>query len=605
MNRSILIVICDFIVLSVLSLNSSIMMPADGKFSGGLMLLDERTASQLIVRLTTRNAELEMRQQELEASRVNSPNAEAINQQLQQVNRQLQKTRAQLEVVKKTAKNKGLPSGELGDRLEKEIKEHAAVKAKLLSASENLHFFRNKFKTTSRQLNKTQKKLQITEQNSEQQAKRLNTTEQQLAAAKQQLGSTSTSLEKTRDRLTSTQSTLGAKEHDLQQAGNKITTLETISKENRITLSYTKGKLNATKEELNTTKTNLDKTRNNLFSANVELINARKQLNSMKTLLNKAVSELSTKDSELKTRQIELAQTKEKLSSSHHQLEATKSNLTQTINTLKTTKSTLQQTNSRLQTVEGKLTSDALKKYSQSAIKLSFAISEDRLFMPDYKDSAHWFTPLVSINGKTWLVSYFNSVTGINNISGHSRITKLDYSISKAADKKNIAQKLNGPILVLKTDPRASLIEVPALTKPMKALSFSELKARGVDDLYLFKSSTFGKKSGKLDGRCSLNLEPGKQYLYIRNSTRSTDAILKAEPGDFVISKQGEFIGIVVAVEISNFGKKAEAKCFILPDKVNLDQTIKLPLQRGSGEKYYDLFAAEVDKIKLKVRRLK
>ena len=82
MNRSILIVICDFIVLSVLSLNSSIMMPADGKFSGGLMLLDERTSSQLIVRLTQRNTELEIRQQELQAARAKAQETEIIDQQL-------------------------------------------------------------------------------------------------------------------------------------------------------------------------------------------------------------------------------------------------------------------------------------------------------------------------------------------------------------------------------------------------------------------------------------------------------------------------------------------------------------------------------------------
>jgi hypothetical protein len=604
-NRSILIVICDFIVLSVLSLNSSIMMPADGKFSGGLMLLDERTASQLIIKLTNRNAKLEKQQQELQAAKATMRDAKAIDQQLKQVNLKLKATRAQLEVVKKTAKNKGLPSGELGDRLESEIKEHASARAKLLSTRENLNFLRNKFKSTSVQLDRTQEKLQTIKKSAAQQTKHLNATAQQLAMAKKQLEGTSKSLKSTSETLNSTRSTLGAKEHDLQQASTKIIVLENISKENRITLSYTKGKLNATQQELGTTKSDLDKMRNNLFSANVELINSRKQLNSMKAILNKAVSELSAKDKDLKLKDQALAQTKVKLSSSLHELKATKSNLNQTITSLKTTKSTLQQTNSRLKTVENKLTSDALKKYSQSTVNFHFSISEDRVFMPDYKDSARWFTPLVSINGKTWLIGYFNSMTGINKVSGHSRITELAYSMSQP-DGKNIgAKKLTGPIFVLKDDQRACLIEAPALKPPMKAISFSQLKARGIEDLYLFKSASFGKKSGKLDGRCSLNLEPGKQYLHIRNSTRSTDAIIKAEPGDFVISKQGEFIGIIVAVEISNFGKKAEAKCFVLPDNFTLNQSIKLPLQRGSGEKYYDLFAEKVDKFKSQIRSLK
>lgn len=605
MNRSILLVICDFIVLSVLSLNSSITMPVNGKFSGGLMILDERTASQLIVRLTNRNAELETRQEELEVAKSKARDAETIDEQLKQVSRQLKETRTQLDIVKKTAKNRGLPSAELGDRLDQEIKEHAAIKAKLLSTSENLHFFRSKFKTTLSNLSKTKDKLKTTEKSVTFLAQSLDTTEQQLVTAKKKLGATSDSLKVTHNKLSATKTTLDAKERDLTQAGNKIISLETSSKENRITLSYTKGKLNATKDELDTTKETLDKNRNSLFAANVELINARSQLNSMKTLLGKAVSELSTKDGELKTRKLELAQTREDLVSSSHELKAAKNNLSQTINTLKTTKTALVQTNSRLKTVEDELSSDALIKYSQSAVKLSFGIVEDRFFLSDYKDSAHWFSPILSINGKSWLIGHFNSMTGIDKTSGHSRITKLTYTVSNPDDKNNIAKKLDGSIRVLKSDPRACLIEVPALKTQVKVLTFSALKKRGIEDLYLFKKSTFGKKSGKLDGRCSLNLEPGKHYLYIRNSTRSTDAMLKAEPGDFIMSKQGQFVGIVIAVKVSDFRKKSEAKCFVFPDGFKIDQAVKLPLKRRAGEEYYDAFAETVNKLKIEVRRLK
>lgn len=603
MNHSILIVICDFIVLSVLSLNSSLIMPTNGKFSAGLMLLDERTASQLIIKLTNRNAELEQRQRELKAAQAKARDTKAINQELKQVNRKLKETRAQLKMVKQTAKNKGLPSGVLGDRLAAEMKKYATIKAELLATSEKLNFLHNKFKLTAAKLDQTKNKLQLTKQQAAEQAQHLSATEQQLSTTKKQLGSLTKSLSLTNKALESTRSTLGGKVNALQQASTTITTLKTISQGTRISLSYTKGKLNATQEELQATKNDLAKTRNNLFSANVELINARKQLNSMKAILNKAVTALSTKDKDIKQKDQALAQTKVKLSTSLYKLNAAKSNLHQTLSNLKTTKSTLQQTNSRLKTVEQKLSSNVLEKYSQSTVVLSFAIKEDRVFMPDYNATNRWFTPLVSINGKTWLIGYFNTLTGINNISGHAKITELNYSIVQPTGKNRVAKKLNGPLLALKDDPRACLIEAPAIKTPMKALTFSELKARGIEDLYLFKSSTFGKKSGKLDGRCSLNLEPGHQYLHIRNSTRSTDAILKAEPGDFVISKQGEFIGIVVAVKISNFGKKSEAKCFIMPDKTDLKKSITLPLQRGSGEKYYDLFASAVDKLKKQLRR--
>ena len=153
------------------------------------------------------------------------------------------------------------------------------------------------------------------------------------------------------------------------------------------------------------------------------------------------------------------------------------------------------------------------------------------------------------------------------------RIDQLEYRVNiSTAPQEQPGTLLRGPLLLLPGEPRIAAIEFTVRgRKPLAALTIDALKQRGLEDLFLFKARSFGKESASLNGRCSLDLSKGGSQLYIRNSGRSPAGELKAEPGDFIITKQGDFVGIVTAIEDFDMGRRQEAKCFVFPEHFKLN----------------------------------
>ena len=126
-------------------------------------------------------------------------------------------------------------------------------------------------------------------------------------------------------------------------------------------------------------------------------------------------------------------------------------------------------------------------------------------------------------------------------------------------------------------------------------MTIGKLRQRGLHNLYLFKTSSFGKESAALGGRCSIDLSAREPYLYIRNTGRGTGGSeLRAEPGDFVLSREGDFIGVVVSIENFDFGRRQEAKCFVFPDEFNWEKAGSIPIVRRPGEEYFNAFGGAV-----------
>jgi hypothetical protein len=144
-------------------------------------------------------------------------------------------------------------------------------------------------------------------------------------------------------------------------------------------------------------------------------------------------------------------------------------------------------------------------------------------------------------------------------------------------------------------DCRVAMVEtsVPQI-QPLTVLTKNDLKQRGIHDLYLFKTSSFGKDSTILDSRCSMSFESDDDYLYIRNGARVSSE-LKADIGDLVLTKQGELAGIVVALENFDFGRQQEARCYVftnLPDTAKLPQ---IPLTRSGRQQLYQGFSDKLN----------
>ena len=148
---------------------------------------------------------------------------------------------------------------------------------------------------------------------------------------------------------------------------------------------------------------------------------------------------------------------------------------------------------------------------------------------------------------------------------------------------------VNGPALCLAEDARVCLFPVDAgKAEPLRAITFNALRERGVDNLTLFKSATFSKDSADITGRCSVSMEQGDNYLYIRNPNRSSSE-LKAEVGDFVISKEGLFVGVVVKVSSTDLGQTSTALCYVFPGEPDLAKALQLRLTKEPSQTlYYD-----------------
>ena len=259
----------------------------------------------------------------------------------------------------------------------------------------------------------------------------------------------------------------------------------------------------------------------------------------------------------------------------------------------------LQYTREQLEKTENKLRSDAISNYADSVRKLDINIVTER-FMGKMNWDKSFYLPLVQLNGKNYLIGESSSIFLLNQISSHyMKVLTLNLTAAKP-DQKDAGQTENigGPLYV---NPARTAIFFPVVqqnNKALKVISYQDLKQRGVQNLTLFKAGSYGKETADLQGRCSLGLSEnpdGSAYLYIRNSKQGSE--LQAGLGDFVLSKEGDFVGIVVALKSSNLTAKTEAVCWILPKDIQVEKMPQLRLNKKDSAVYYEDFSKDFQKI--------
>ena len=91
-----------------------------------------------------------------------------------------------------------------------------------------------------------------------------------------------------------------------------------------------------------------------------------------------------------------------------------------------------------------------------------------------------------------------------------------------------------------------------------------------------------------LENRCSLDLSEGGDYLFIRNDSRS----VRAAQGDIVLTREGEFVGIVVGVD--RMGERA--RLYVFPAEKSWSDTVEVPFEKRNGS--YEDFTARVKQVK-------
>lgn len=593
MNRAILIVICDFLVSAMLSMMTG-MVPAHVGGSG--VGLDGRTTALLLSELQNRRQQLEATREKLREAQQKEGFSEAREQMLEKLAGELADTLLKSEQLEErlrlTRTNTGaLTPEQLQRRLDREIRNRHLNRIRLEEAQSELAALRKNYAFASGNLAKlsedyaaARQKISDTGERLDETRESLKETQRDLEEQRRRLESTGADLAKTRETLAARETALAGMRESLKETLNRMGEVSRNAQKTESDLAYTRGRLSATERDLAESRSQLERTRRLAAAREVERNEARTRLDQMSKALKSAV--------------IELSRTKASLDVTKQEAENTGRELIATRGEAETTAVKLKSAEERLAEAEQKLRSDVLDRYHEAAVRLDLALTEERLLLNQHGGGVYYL-PLVKLGGKNVLVASFHTLAGdLDTPLKFDRILELTYRTrpGDAPEEGTPGVNAAGPLLTVPEEPRIAALEVaPEGRVPLETMTIGKLRQRGLQNLYLFKTSSFGKESAALGGRCSIDLAASEPYLYIRNTGRGTGGNeLRAEPGDLVLSREGDFIGVVVAIENFDFGRRQEAKCFVFPDEFSWEKAGSIPIVRRPGEEYFSAFGGAV-----------
>ena len=569
MNRSILIVICDFIITSMIYLNGGFSAIESPFQDGGGATIDRSAVDIIITELENQRAELEKARAELLKAASDAKISQAKVREAERISHELANIRSKLEFMERRARlnreNIGPQTpAALQKELEEEIRRKNLAQAKFEQLTAELA-------ASKESLRRNDKSLGALQQQHNALLKELAVRSNSLESAQNKLSKAAGEVARLSERLTAKDAEIKHKDNDLAGTRKQLVAVQQTAqgyrkKINHVEneLAFLRGRSNAMEKELASVKDRLQSSERSVKAREIELASAQTRLENMQNVLKNAVSDLTA--------------TRTRLAGESASREEAQTQLAKL-------KGDYNAVNTKLQNAESRLRSDVLKRYSQAAVKLNYKLRESRL-LKDRLETSEKYLPAVNINGRNYIVSALSTFAGDRrNSAALSNVEELLYTVSAAGNNAAIPEKLNGPVFVDNGDCRVAMVEtgVPQI-QPLTVLTKNELKRRGIQDLYLFKTSSFGKDSTILDSRCSMSFESDDDYLYIRNGARVSSE-LKAEVGDLVLTKQGELAAIVVALENYDFDRQQEARCYVfgaLPDIARLPQ-ITLLKQAGSS----------------------
>jgi len=595
-NRSILIVMCDFLVSAMLSMLIGMSPHGQSGDMGKGALLDRGSTAIILDELRRRGGELENMRDKLREAQEREGFSEARETQLRQLLEQLTDTMTKTELLEAKLQlhpeNAGaLTPAELQKKLEEEIRKRTAagirtkearaelerMRQSLQSVSGNLAALNTDYAVSRQQLADTRKNLEERERKLERTGEELSKTKEELAVRQNELSNVRTSLDAELARLT--------------EARTQAQTLES-------NLSFTRGKLSAAERELAEARSLAEQNRKLAAQREMEARDVRRQLEDARRVMQQAVGDYSRVKTELEKSRTVIATTAEGKALAER-------NLALKQGEADTAHAKLEAARKALEDAEEKLRSDVLERYEAAVVRLSMDLNEKRLLL-DQKGGGVFYLPLVRIAGKTVMPAYHKLLFGdVVAPLNFDRIDRLDYRVNiSTAPLGEPGTSLRGPLLVFPGESRLAAIEFTMRGRePLEALNIETLKQRGLGDLFLFKPGSFGKESAPISDRCSLDLGKGVPQLYIRNTGRGSGPELRAEPGDFVITKQGDFVGTVTEIENFDLGRRQEAKCYVLPADFKWDGVGTIRLEKAANAEYFGDFADGVRKVRAEQKK--
>ena len=584
MNRSILIVTCDFLVLAAMSL--SIGMNEVGDPAGAAKISSPATRLvEMIDEELARHEEVKQQKDEL-AQKLEEFRALALRDEKQLASRdeEIKVSQAKLaETLAALSKSKDELASEKSKSEQEQAKsaaELAKSAAELAKIKKDLDEREAALKRSAAVIEQKESELKISAQELVERDKVIRDSENLLEASERSLARVTQEKAAAAEKLQQSEKTLSRTSGQLEATKLELEALREVAKRDRARAEEAIAKFHAAEVELAETKTKLT-------SAQTQLDGTVRVLTEVNSDLTRTKTELTESRQSLAVSRETIAQNERLMSEKDRTIAQTETILEQKDKVIEDKDRDLTETKKEAGELKKLLNNDVLTSYNASALELSFHLVNDRLFNNIVIDKS-FFLPAVTLGGKTWLVSAFRDTTGLNLHSGYTKVTELQYKVRRPQSKDKWAA-VNGPALCLAEDARVCLFPVAAdKAEPIRVITFDALRERGLDNLTLFKSATFSKDSADITGRCSVSMEQGDNYLYIRNPNRSSSE-LKADVGDIVLSKEGFFVGVVVKVSSADLGQTSTAQCFVFTGEPALAKAVQLRLTKEPSQTlYYD-----------------
>lgn len=581
MNRSILIVICDFLVSAMLAMMTG-MVPAH---SGGTGVgLDENTTKLLLSELDAHRSELEKLRLHLRESIENSGSNPNLEAELKRITRELALNKLQREKLlaklQATPQNTGkLTEKELQKRLDEEktkravleieLKDHRSdlrhAKDKLSDANERIKVNARDLAASRRDLSRTREALAKTSEALVDMTRTHVDTQKKLAKAE-------SAVEVGKQELLRRDEEIRQKSAELRISAARLSSAQGENRSMQSKLAYTTGQLRVRERDYAGIQDKLTRAEGELMVEKLAAAEARARSEELGKTLKSAVTQLSSTTAELNriARDKTVAETKL----------ASVQNITREL---------LKQSSRKR--------SDVIASYGSSVVNLHCKVSENKIF-GSHTGFGSFFLPVVDFNGRKLIVGTLNKFAGdADTALKFEEISELVFTVQPPG-VKSAKFRIASPLLIMRQDKRAAAFDSPVKERnALPLLTLDKLKKRGLDGLYLFKCTSLGRESTLLDGRCSLSMVPGEARMFIRNAGRANNE-LRAEPGDFILSREGEFVALITDYDNADSGRVRGVKAMLFADGKVWNDAETVPVIRRPGTRYYEDFANKMRDIR-------
>ena len=605
MNRAILIVICDFLVSAMLSMMTGMVPAHTGGTAAGL---DEQTTRALLAEMHENMSQLERTRELLrEVIRKSGSATPEQLRQLHELARQIVALRREAEMLEKAKDRKlaKLTAEELRRKLERELRERkvaemelAEQRGDLARKEQELKELRNTSQGDMAEQVRRNERLIATnaalQRQNEETAKELRNAEKELRGAERKLGETEKALVKSESELGSARTQLKEREREVRSTVRDLAALRTQVSDKqrtndalRMQLQASRKKEREQEKELVTAKEKEERDAKRAKQLEIRIATLETELKEQRSVTRNSIRDLQKARKE-----------REEVSL---KLKAEETKVKEKDNVIKAEQDAKKVALEQLKEANRKLSNRVLQCYGEGVTEVKLDIREERMLRGEVAGGGTFYLPYVDLGGKTFVVGHVNQFTGDTERSSlvYKDVTLAELTLAVPGAKRSTV-KVPDPVLLANAEIRMAALPVGIKgRKALRALTKGELKDRGVEGLFLFKATSPGKDFTELSERCSMSLDG---ELFVRNSGGRE---LRAEPGDLILTRAGEFVGIVAEVDSAPGSRKGgdRVRVFVAPDaKVWDGAKTTIAYVRRDGDRHYTEFAETARKLRNELR---